>query len=175
MWSADGPRAQERAGARELRGARTSGRVVAGDTGKPLRGAVVSLVDTRAADPAQRQGRWIATDADGRWQFQDLAPGRYSINVSKSGYLKIEYGEQRPFERGKTLELSAGQALDNLDVTLPRGSAITGRISDEFGDPAAGVWVRALRDRYVDGQRQLTPLSEGLEVLANGGGDITDD
>ena len=35
--------------------------------------------------------------------------------------------------------------------------------------------VRALRHRYVDGQRQLTPLSEGIEVLASGGGDITDD
>ena len=58
---------------------------------------------------------------------------------------------------------------------MPRGSAITGRIFDEFGDPAAAVMVRALRHRYVDGQRQLTPLSEGIEVLANGGGDITDD
>lgn len=152
-----------------------SGRVVAGDTGKPLRGAFVNLIDTRASNPAQRQGRWIATDANGRWEFQDLAPGRYTLSVTKSGYLKVEYGQQRPFERGKTLELTAGQVLEKLDLTLPRGSAITGRIFDEFGDPAAGVMVRALRHRYVDGQRQLTPLSEGLEVLANGGGDLTDD
>ena len=152
-----------------------SGRVFAGDTGKPLRGAFVNVIDSRAANPIERQGRWVVTDADGRWEFRDLTPGRYAIVVSKGGYLKIEYGQQRPFERGKTLELTAGQVFEKLDVTLPRGSAITGRIFDEFGDPAAGVMVRALRHRYVDGQRQLTPLSEGLEVLANGGGDLTDD
>jgi Carboxypeptidase regulatory-like domain len=155
--------------------ARVSGRVYAGDTGKPLRGAFVNVIDTRAGNPTERQGRWIATDANGRWEFQDLAPGRYTISVTKSGYLKVEYGQQRPFERGKTLELKASQILEKIDVTLPRGSAITGRIFDEFGDPAAAVMVRALRHRYVDGQRQLTPLSEGIEVLANGGGDITDD
>ena len=143
--------------------------------GKPLRGAFVYIVDTRASNPTQQQGRWIATDANGRWEFQDLAPGRYTLSVTKSGYLKVEYGQRRPFERGKALELTAGQVLEKLDVTLPRGSAITGRVFDEFGDPAAAVMVRALRHRYVDGQRQLTPLSEGLEVLVNGGGDLTDD
>jgi hypothetical protein len=60
-------------------------------------------------------------------------------------------------------------------VTLPRGGVIAGRVFDEFGDPAATVFVRALRQRYVDGRRELTPLAEALEVIANGGGDITDD
>lgn len=158
-----------------VRTARISGRVLAGDTGKPLRGAFVNIIDTRAANPTQRQGRWVATDANGRWEFPDLAPGRYTVSITKSGYLKIEYGQQRPFERGKTLELTAGQVLDRVDAILPRGSALTGRVFDEFGDPAAAVMVRALRHRYVDGRRQLTPLSEGIEVLVNGGGDITDD
>jgi protocatechuate 3,4-dioxygenase beta subunit len=151
------------------------GRVYGSDTGKPLGGALVHVIDTRALNPTQRQGRWIATDAGGHWQFQDLPPGRYTIAVSKSGYLKVEYGQRRPFERGKGLELAAGQVLDRVDVTLPRGSTITGRIFDEFGDAVAAVMVRALRHRYEDGRRQLTPLSEGIEVLANGGGDITDD
>jgi protocatechuate 3,4-dioxygenase beta subunit len=175
VWVADAQVSLSLAQGAGARAARIGGRVVAADTGKPLRGAVVTVVDTRAANPTERQGRWLATDANGRWEFQDLAPGRYTLSVSKSGYLKIEYGQQRPFERGKTLEVSAGQLLDKLDLTLPRASAITGRVFDEFGDAAAAVWVRALRHRYVDGRRQLTPLSEGIEVLANGGGDITDD
>jgi hypothetical protein len=161
--------------AQASRTARIAGRVFAGDTGKPLRGAFVNIIDTRTANPTERQGRWIATDANGRWELSDLPPGRYALVVTKSGYLKIEYGQQRPFERGRPLELIAGQALDKLDLTLPRGSAISGRIFDEFGDPVSAVMVRALRHRYVDGRRQLTPLSEGIEVLANGGGDITDD
>ena len=175
VCTADAPYALGLVDGQEVRTTRVSGRVVAGDTAKPLRGAVVTVVDTRAANPTGRQGRWVVTDGNGRWEFPGLAPGRYTVSVSKSGYLEIEYGQQRPFERGKTLELAAGQVLDRVDVTLPRASAITGRIFDEFGDARAGVWVRALRHRYIDGQRQLTPLSEGIEVLANGGADITDD
>src|SRR5262245_25066848 len=57
--------------AQSSRVVRLSGRVFAGDTGKPLRGAFVNIIDTRAANPTQRQGRWIATDANGRWEFSD--------------------------------------------------------------------------------------------------------
>jgi hypothetical protein len=155
--------------------ARIRGRVFAADTGRPLRGAIVTLVDGRASNPAQRQGRWIATDGEGFWEAAQLPPGSYTLSVAKPGYLRIEYGQKRPFERGKTLAVIAGQFLDKVDVTLPRAGAITGRVLDEFGDPAAAVMVRALRQRYLDGRRELTPLAEGLEVLINGGGDITDD
>src|SRR4029453_13795136 len=117
--------------------ARIRGTVFAGDTGKPLAGAIVTLVDTRAANPAQRQGRWIRTDADGRWDAQDIAAGAYTLSVSKAGYLKIEYGQKRPFERGKTLDVRSGQLLERIDIMLPRAGAMTGRVFDEFGDPAA--------------------------------------
>jgi len=155
--------------------ARIRGRVFAADTGKPVAGAIVTVVDTRASNPTERQGRWIRTDADGRWEAQGLLPGAYTLSVSKAGYLKIEYGQKRPFERGKRLDLAAGQLLDRIDITLPRAGAITGRVFDEFGDPAAGVFIRALRQRYVDGRRELTPLAEAIEGLASGGADITDD
>src|SRR5262249_37772088 len=77
--------------------ARMRGRVFAGDTGKAVAGAIVTVVDTRASGPTERQGRWMRTDADGRWEAQDLRPGTYTLSVSKSGYLKIEYGQKRPF------------------------------------------------------------------------------
>ena len=156
--------------------ARIRGRVFAADTGKPLAGAIVGQSSTRAPRiRPQRQGKWIRTDADGRWEALDLPAGGYTLSVSKAGYLKIEYGQKRPFERGKTLDVAPGQLLDRIDITLPRSGAITGRVFDEFGDPAAAVFVRALRQRYVNGRRELTPLAEALEGLANGGGDLTDD
>jgi hypothetical protein len=62
-----------------------------------------------------------------------------TLSVSKAGYLKIEHGQKRPFERGKTLDVAPGQLLDGIDLTLPRSGAITGRVFDEFGDPAAAV------------------------------------
>src|SRR5262245_9950639 len=155
--------------------ARIRGRVFAADTGKPVPGAIVTLVDTRASNPNERQGRWIRTDADGRWEALDLGPGAYILSASKAGYLKIEYGQKRPFERGKSLDVAAGQVLDKVDLALPRGGAITGRVFDEFGDAAAGVVVRAHRQRYVNGRRELTPVVDFFEGLSNGGVDMTDD
>lgn len=170
MAGAPGQRARENA-----EGARISGRVFAADTGKPMRGAIVTLADTRGANASERRPRWVATNAEGWWELPDVAAGRYTLAAVKTGYLRLEYGQQRPFERGRILDVAAGQVLERLDVTLPRGSAITGRVFDESGDPVAAAVVRAMRLRYVDGRRQMTPLVEGLEGLGSGAGDVTDD
>jgi len=153
---------------------RLSGRVLDAETGRPLRGAIVHIISSRATNPNERQGRWVTSDAEGRWELRDLNSGRYTVAASKSGYLKVLYGQQRPFEQGKTIELGQGQSVDKLDVVLPRGGAITGRVVDEFGDPVASAFVRAMRYRYAEGRRQLTALAEGIESLASNGG-LTDD
>jgi carboxypeptidase family protein len=148
--------------------ARLSGRVVASDTGKPLRRAVVQV-----AVPGVREPRWAWTDADGRWQLTQMPAGRLTLTVSKSGYLTLRYGQLRPFEPGKVLEVADGQVLEKLDVSLPKGGVIAGRIQDEFGDPVSGALVRAMRYRYAEGQRRLMPMAEGFDSFLAGG--VTDD
>jgi protocatechuate 3,4-dioxygenase beta subunit len=153
--------------------ARLSGRVVAVDTGRPLRGAIVHIVSTGARNPNERQGLWVTTDAEGRWALADLQPGGFTVSVEKGGYLTLHYGQKRPFEPGKTIALTAGQSFENADVMLPRPGVISGKLVDEFGDPVAGALVRALRYKYLDGQRQLTPIVDGMEAVMQGG--LTDD
>lgn len=145
----DGP--QEKTGTAVL-----SGRVVAADTGKPLRRALV-----RASSQETPQGRSVSTDAEGRWQLKNLPAGSYRVSVSKGGYVDIGYGQLRPFEAGKVLEVADGQTIEKLDVTLPRAGVITGRVVDEFGEPLTGARVQPLRYRYVGGQRRLTPIAIG--------------
>ena len=133
-----------------------SGRVLAADTGKPLRRALV-----RASSAETPQGRSVSTDADGRWQLKNLPAGSYRVGVSKGGFVDIAYGQRRPFEAGKVLELAEAQTLDKLDVSLPRAGVVTGRVLDEFGEPLTGARVQPLRYRYVAGQRRLTPFAMG--------------
>ena len=45
--------------------------------------------------------------------------------------------------------------LDKADITMPRGSAISGRIVDEFGEPLADAQVSAMRSTWVNGKRRL--------------------
>jgi hypothetical protein len=138
-----------------------AGRVVSAETGKPLRRALV-----RVSSPETPQGRSVSTDADGRWQLKSLPAGNYRVSVSKGGFVDVSYGQKRPFEAGKTLDLAEGQVIEKVDVSLPRAGVITGQVLDEFGEPVTGARVTAMRYRYIGGQRRLFPM---------GPGDATDD
>ena len=130
--------------------ARISGRVVAADTGSPIRRAQININSREA-----QFNRSVTTDSEGRYELASLPAGRYRLFVDKAGYVALEYGQARPFEAGKPLDIADGQALEKIDFSLPRGSAITGRITDEFGDPITDVQVQALRYQFLNGERQL--------------------
>src|SRR5438477_7088972 len=137
------------------------GRVVAADSGTPVRRAQV-----RAQAGELRANRLVNTDAQGRFEFKDLPAGRWNLTASKAGYMTLRYGQKRSFEAGTPIEISDGQLMERADFALPKGAAITGRIFDEYGDPVANARVQVLRYQTVQGQRRLTPA---------GGGDQTDD
>lgn len=128
------------------------GHVVAADTGQPLRKAQVRVV---AGDI--RESRMTTTDADGRYEFKELPAGRYNVMASKGSYVNLQYGQQRPFEAGKPLEILDGQTVEKVDFSLPRGGIITGRILDEFGEPLAEAQVMARRYQNIGGRRRLVP------------------
>jgi hypothetical protein len=137
--------------------ARIRGRVVAADTGLPLRRAQVRVA---AADI--RLMRMATTDAEGRYEFAGLPAGRYSMFVARNGYVTLQFGQQRPFEPGRPLDVADAQTHERIDFSLPRGGVIAGKVTDELGEPLAGVRMTALRHRYMPtGERQLMPANPG--------------
>jgi hypothetical protein len=126
------------------------GRVVAADSGAPVRRSQV-----RANSASLKTTRLALTDADGRYEFLNLPAGRYTINVVKAGYVSLAFGQRRPFEGGRPLDLSDAQVMEQIDFALPRGSVIAGRITDEAGDPLVGASVQAMRYQYLPGGRRL--------------------
>ncbi len=129
------------------------GRIFAADTNKPLRRARITVSAAELGEP-----RTTSTNVDGKFEVRDLPAGRYNISVSRSGYLPLRYGQRRPFEQGKQLQLGDHQAAENIDFTLPRMSLITGRIFDEAGEPISGVRVMAMRSMFFEGRRRLVPM-----------------
>jgi hypothetical protein len=133
--------------------ARIRGRVVAADNGTPLRRAQV-----RVSAAELRISRSVNTDADGRYEFSELPAGRYNIFVARNGYVSLQFGQRRPFESGRPLDVANAQIIERIDFALPRGGVIAGRVTDELGEPLAGVRMQAMRYQYLpSGEKQLTP------------------
>ena len=131
---------------------RISGRVLAADNGRPVKRARVfaSAVELPG-------GRGMLTDDSGVFDLAELPAGRYTLTVSKSGFVALSYGQRRPLQAGTPLQLADGQQLKGIEFQLPRGSVISGHVLDEDGDAMPGVIVRIMRYQYLQGERRLTP------------------
>src|SRR5437762_1030276 len=131
---------------------RIIGRVLAADSGRPVKRARVFATATELPG-----GRAMLTDENGVFDLTELPAGRYTLTVSKSGFISLSYGQRRPLQAGTPLQLADGQQLKGIEFQLPRGSVIGGRVLDEDGEAMPGVIVRVMRYQYLQGDRRLTP------------------
>ena len=132
--------------------------MTASDTNSPVRRAQV-----RATSPDTRSARLSTTDADGRFELKDLPAGRWTISATKGGFVTQQFGQRHPFESVEPIELKDGQRF-SANFTLSRGSVITGRVSDEFGDPITGARVQVLRSQVQQGRRRLAPIPNNAQT-----------
>lgn len=134
------------------------GRVVSNDSGAAVRRAQVRIsgpdIGTKTA----------LTDAQGRFEFRDLPAGRFNVSASKSGFVTMQFGQNRPFEPGRPIELVDAQVMDKVDMALPRGSVLSGRVVDEFGEAVADADVVAMRMQFQNGKRRLTPSGRNAQT-----------
>lgn len=137
---------------------RIRGRVVSSDNGSPVRRAQVRLSGPEIG------AKTAITDATGAYEFKELPAGRFTIGATKSGYVAIQYGQTRPFESGKPIDLAEAQSLDKADIAMPRGAVISGRIVDEFGDPVPDAGVTAMRSTWSNGRRRLQPAGRPAQT-----------
>jgi hypothetical protein len=133
--------------------------VIAADTGDPLRRARLTLSAPELGKP-----RFTDTDGQGRYEFTGLPPARYTLTATKTAYVSLQFGQRRAFEAGTPIELGDAQVLGTIDIALPRGGVITGRIIDDTGEPVAGASVSAMRPRYSEGSRQLVRIGRAVET-----------
>ena len=129
-----------------------SGRVLTGDTGVGVKRAMVRL-----SGQDTRDRRTVQTDDNGRYRFTDLQADRYTVRVTKAGFITLAYGQKHPRQPALPIRVDAGQQLRNVDIALPRGSVITGHVVDEDGEPMVRSMVQVLRYVYRQGLRQIEP------------------
>jgi protocatechuate 3,4-dioxygenase beta subunit len=106
---------------------------------------------------ALRAGR---ADADGRFEFADLAAGRFRVSAYVPGYatppgntlVAPAFAIQGS---GPSVTLAPAQLRDGLVITLARLGVIAGRVLDELGDPIEGARVQLLQVKFQAGRRRL--------------------
>jgi hypothetical protein len=135
-----------------------AGRVYDAATNAPIRRAQIQGTNNEDFVDA-------VSDDEGRFQLANLAPGEWTVTISKGGYFPWHPGQRRPFDPPPPITLSRGQRV-TANVPLSRGGVITGRISDESGEPLSGLRVRVYRAKMVKGHRRLEDV---------GAADQTDD
>ncbi|HTL43061.1 MAG TPA: carboxypeptidase-like regulatory domain-containing protein [Vicinamibacterales bacterium] len=151
------------------------GRVVTSD-GRPVKRVIVSLTQAMGGDsgisdasrPATRPvSRTTLSDAQGQFSFDGLPAGFYRITARPGMYqarfLVGGYGQKRPNDPGPPFELSDGQVFTGATIVMPASGVITGRVTDDEGEPVTRVPVST----YF--------FAPGSTVPARGFGASTDD
>jgi protocatechuate 3,4-dioxygenase beta subunit len=128
------------------------GRITAADTGKPLRRARVNVRPDRSEGFTRPVT--ATTNSRGEFEVAALAPGWYLVDATRAGFVSVSFGQRRADERGQSVQVRAGTPSERIDIALPRGGVLAGRVVDDLGQPYPGVRVDALALRYSEGKRQ---------------------
>lgn len=102
--------------------------------GKPVARLTIRLI--------QRATREIRTVSDGRFEFGNLEPGTYGLEVRADGYY-LEFADGERFSR--RVEVRTSQPTVSVDARLVVGGVLAGRVVDQTGLPLTGVVVNASR------------------------------
>ncbi|HJQ31599.1 MAG TPA: carboxypeptidase regulatory-like domain-containing protein [Pyrinomonadaceae bacterium] len=110
--------------------ASVSGRVRDGERGA----AGVNVVLLSSDSPRIQQVARARTDADGHYLLSNVAPGRYQIMPVAPVYV-LNDAPVEMWPPGRPLTLLAGENVSDVDFSVERGGVITGRVTDEGGNP----------------------------------------
>jgi protocatechuate 3,4-dioxygenase beta subunit len=134
------------------------GRITSAD-GAGLSQARVMLELPSTPGARMPRPRVLSTLPDGRFEFSNLAPGRYRMRASKSGFLPATSATVIEAPDSPSTDGSARTARDGIDIPLTRFGTMTGRVLDEYGFPLTGARLQALHLVYEGGRRKLVAVN----------------
>lgn len=105
--------------------------MVTSTTGEPLRKAEITLRATN-----DNRGLTVDSGADGKFLFEDIEPGLYSLSITRAGY--VPQPGYRSKNASPAIQLDPGQQKKDVVIRLTPGATIAGRVLDQDGDLRAG-------------------------------------
>lgn len=138
-----------------------------------VRGRVLSAVDKSPIRKARvgvsggaTERDPVYSDGEGRFEIGALPAGRYSVTAAKAGFATTTFGTTGFLDRPATVVVTDATVTDRIDLLMPRGAAIMGRVLDDLGDPVVGLNVTAGHIAKAGGRSRLvTALSVQTDDL----------
>lgn len=144
--------------------ASVSGRVVVNDQReRPIRHVFLQLTGAGLA-----LARMATTDDDGKFEFDALPGGRFTLTAWKNGFVRDTFGTKRPgVGSGAPIVITDGQHV-NVTMRMTPSAVIAGKVNLLGAVPSSFMSVQALRYQIIGGERRLTPAPQ------SGGGFLDD-
>ena len=73
--------------------------------------------------------------SDGRYRFDDMRAGTYSIKFSSTDHLTEWWGDQLDESQAQTFTVGTGQIITGMDTALSAGASISGNLTGPDGSP----------------------------------------
>ena len=135
--------------------------LTAEETPRPLRRVLVTLSGAEA-----RGDRQVMSDDQGRFAFDGLPAGRYTLRAEKPAYVTMHHGSARPgYGPGSPVAVADGQSAQ-VTFRIPRGSVIAGTIRAPGGQLLASAQAQLFRVLSVNGQLRTAPAPGGRSNVA---------
>ncbi|HVO60745.1 MAG TPA: carboxypeptidase-like regulatory domain-containing protein [Terriglobales bacterium] len=125
-------------------GYRISGTAVNSVNGQPLAQIRVFL-----GRPQEREDNVIITGADGRFHFDNVPPGKYTLGAAKPGFLNQGFEQHEDYS--SAIVVGPGLSAENLVFRIAPAATISGQILDEQNEPVREAQVTLFRQRLLDG------------------------
>lgn len=136
--------------ARAAKGFAASGRVVDGETGKPVAGVMIGIGVVRENSTNSTSGQ-SATNSRGEFRLEGLTPNTYMAFVPAQG--GDSYSEPTPFE-------IAGGDVTGLEIKMHRGGSVSGvAVLEGVKDPAILAQLAKVRiEAWVETNNRTAEL-----------------
>lgn len=140
-----------------------SGQILSWPEGEPLDGVAVIAWDLRL------DYEHAFTDEEGRYTIDGLSPGYWRVlALSPDAMNRVSryYPAEREHCDGELIGLADDEALTGVDLALPEGGTLRGRLVDPDGAPVPGVDLLARGQGGLDGlEREASTDEDGYFTL----------